>query len=267
MPAPHARPLTTTIDWRAVHRRLEAAQRALDPGVTPTPEEQTLILRARAQALAREPHREGAGRKALEVVEFLLAGETYGVEVAYVREVYPLKAFTPLPCTPPFVLGIINIRGQILAVIDLKKFFDLPEKGLTDLNKVIVVHDAHMAFGILADAILGVRSIPLAAIHPSLPTLTGIRGAYLKGVTSERGVILDAGRLLGDSKLIVLEGERAISEDMVSQSCHTRHTAWRFWPNSHLLGIGMIHSCCADWKNSTSSEETFGKLWRPRPFR
>jgi purine-binding chemotaxis protein CheW len=204
-PGPHARPHTTTIDWRTVHRCLEAAQAALEHGVTPTPEAQYSILRARAQALAHEPQREEAAREALDVVEFLLAYETYGIEASYVREVSPLKAFTPLPCTPPCVLGIINIRGQILSVIDLKTFFDLPARGLTDLNKVIVVHDEHMAFGLLADAILGVRSIPLAAIQPALPTLTGIREAYLRGVTSERGVILDAGRLLGDSNLIVLE--------------------------------------------------------------
>jgi purine-binding chemotaxis protein CheW len=59
--------------------------------------------------------------------------------------------------------------------------------------------------GILSDAILGVRSIPLDSIQPSLPTLTGIRAAYLKGVTSDRLVILDAGALLADRKLIVLE--------------------------------------------------------------
>lgn len=138
-------------------------------------------------------------------MEFLLAHETYGVESSYVREVYPLRAFTPLPCTPSFVLGIINIRSQILSVIDLKKFFDLPDRGLTDLNKVIVVHDDRMTFGILADAVLAVRSIPLDDMQPSLPTLTGIREAYLKGVTSERLVILDAGKLLADTTLIVLE--------------------------------------------------------------
>jgi purine-binding chemotaxis protein CheW len=81
----------------------------------------------------------------------------------------------------------------------------LPEKELTDLNKVIVVHDATMVFGILSDALLGVRSIPLDSIRPSLPTLTGIQAAYLKGVTSDRLVILDAGLLLADRKLIVLE--------------------------------------------------------------
>jgi purine-binding chemotaxis protein CheW len=129
----------------------------------------------------------------------------YGVESLYVREVYPLKELTPLPCTPPFVLGIINVRGQILSVVDLRQFFDLPAQRLTDLNKVIVLHDGTMAFGILADAILGVRVIPPDGVQPSLPTLTGIRAAYLKGVTGERLVILDAAKLLTDKALIVFE--------------------------------------------------------------
>jgi purine-binding chemotaxis protein CheW len=204
-PSPSVPKPPMTIDWSSVYRRLQATRTALELGVMPTPEEERKILRARAQTLAREPERGEATRGALDVMEFLLAHEMYGVESLYVREVHPLKAFTPLPCTPAFVLGIVNIRGQILSIVNLKRFFDLPEKGLTDLNKLIIVHDAHMAFGILADAILGVRSIPLKDILPSLPTLTGIRDAYLKGVTGERLVLLDAGKLLADQKLIVVE--------------------------------------------------------------
>jgi purine-binding chemotaxis protein CheW len=194
-----------SIGWSSVYRRLEATRAALELRVMPTPEEERRILRARAQALARESERGEVTRGALEVMEFLLAYERYAVESSYVREVYPLKELTPLPCVAPFVLGIVNIRGQILSIINLKRFFDLPEKGLTDLNKLVIVHDTHMAFGILADAILGVRSIPLKDIQPSLPTLTGIRDAYLKGVTGERLVLLDAGKLLADQKLIVVE--------------------------------------------------------------
>jgi purine-binding chemotaxis protein CheW len=204
-PSPPDAKQPIAIDWSTVYLRLEVARAALEHGVIPTPREQQKILRARAQALAREPESEEVTRGTLEVVEFLLAYETYGIESLYVREVYPLKELTPLPCTPLFVCGIVNLRGQILSVIDLKKFFDLPEKGLTDLNKVIVVHDGTMAFGILADAILGVRSIPLDSIQLSLPTLTGIRAAYLKGVTSEPLVILDAAKLLADHTLIVFE--------------------------------------------------------------
>jgi purine-binding chemotaxis protein CheW len=202
---PPASQPSTDIEWSTVYRRLEASRAALAHGVMPMLQDKQKILRARAQALAREPELEAAARGALEVVEFLLAYETYGVESSYVREVYPLKALTPLPCTPPFVLWIINLRGQILSVVDLKKFFDLPAKGLTNLNKVIVIHSDSMAFGILADAILGVRSIALESVQPPLPTLTGIRAAYLKGVTAERLVLLDAGKLLADNKMVVLE--------------------------------------------------------------
>ena len=193
-----------SIDWSAIHRRLETAQAALQQGLTPTPEEQKRILKARACALVRETPREDT-TECIEVVEFLLAYERYGLELPYVREVYPLKELTSLPCTPPFVVGIINVRGRLLSVLDIKNFFDLPAKGLTDLNKVIIVHDPSMEFGILADALLGVRSIPIEEIQASLPTLTGIREEYLKGVTKDRLVILDAGRLLSDKKIIVHE--------------------------------------------------------------
>ncbi len=193
------------IDWSQVHQRIEAAQAALAQGSTPTFEEKKTILRARAKALAREPEKEAVNLEYIEVVAFLLAYEQYGIESSYVREVYPLKEFTPLPGTPAFVLGVVNVRGQILSVVDIKKFFDLPEKGLTDLNKVIIIQHDKMEFGILADAVLGVRSIPLAAIQPSLPTLTGIRADYLKGVTGERLVVLDAVKILSDPQIIVHE--------------------------------------------------------------
>ena len=191
------------IDWSAVHRRLDAVRVALEQGFTPTPVVQKQILKARAHALARESTGGDVAAASIEVVEFLLAQERYGIETLYVREVYPLKDLTPLPCTPPFVRGIINVRGRLLSVIDLKPFFELPEKGLTDLNKVIIAHTEAMEFGILADAILGVRRLPLAAMQPSLPTLTGIREEYLKGVTQERVVILEARKLLLDNTILV----------------------------------------------------------------
>jgi purine-binding chemotaxis protein CheW len=163
------------------------------------------ILKARAIALAWQPEDGKAYDEYIEVVEFLLAHEKFGIESKCVREVYPLKELTPVPCTPPFVLGIINVRGKILSVIDIKKFFELHEKGMTDLNRVIIVHNDQMEFGILADSILGVRSIPLLDIQPTLPALTGIRAEYLKGVTEDRLVVLDVEKILSDKKIIVHE--------------------------------------------------------------
>ncbi|HEY6838764.1 MAG TPA: chemotaxis protein CheW [Geobacteraceae bacterium] len=163
------------------------------------------ILRARAVELAREPEQEGIAGEHLEIVEFVLASERYGVESSFIGEVYPVKELTPLPCTPSFVLGVMNIRGKILSVLDLRTFFDLPDRGLSDFNKVIVLHAGAMEFGILADAILGVRKLRAAALRTSLPTLTDVRADYLKGVTEERLVVLDGEKILSDKRIVVHE--------------------------------------------------------------
>jgi purine-binding chemotaxis protein CheW len=194
-----------SIDWREVERRLETARAATGRIWAPAAEDTRRILKDRAQILARESMPAEDAGAGIEVLEFILAHERYAVASEHVREVYPLEDITPIPCTPAFVLGIVNLRGEILSVIDVKKFFELPEKGITDLNKVIVLESEHMAFGILADAISGVRRIRRADIQPSLPTLTGIREDYLLGVTAERMVVLDVGKLLHDKKLIVNE--------------------------------------------------------------
>jgi purine-binding chemotaxis protein CheW len=162
------------------------------------------ILRARAQALARPPERP-ATEAALELLEFGLAQERYALENRWVREVTSFKDLTPLPCCPPFVLGIVNVRGRILPVLDLKKFFDLPEKGLTDLHRIILVGGNDLELGLLADTIVGMRSVPAGDLQPALPTLMGVRGDYLKGVTAERLVVLDLARILADPQIIVHE--------------------------------------------------------------
>ncbi len=189
------------VDWDRLRQRLEAARSNVDRELTP--EEKRGILRRRAKELARRLEQDQGAEASLDILEFLLTHETYAIEMCWVAETYPLKDLTPLPCTPPFVAGIINVRGRILSVIDIRKFFDLPEKGLTNLNTVIIVHNGEMEFGILVDEILATRTIPLSEVQPPLPTLTGIREEYLKGVTRKRTAILDGARLLSDKNLIV----------------------------------------------------------------
>lgn len=169
------------------------------------PDEAARILSARARALARPRLIAPAADSMLEVLEFRLASERYALESRLVLEVQPLREFTPLPGTPPFVLGIVNVRGRILPVLDLKKFFDLPEQGLTDLHRIILVRGNDLELGILADIIVGVRSIAVESLQPSLPTLTGIRADYLKGIGEDRLVVLDLDRILSDPKIIVHE--------------------------------------------------------------
>lgn len=166
------------------------------------------VLQARARALARVPHSVDESER-LDVVVFRLAHEHYAVETRYLREVAVLEQITPVPCTPAFVLGIMNLRGKIVSVLDLKTFFDLPVRGLTDLDKVMVLEDGDMGFAVLADAIDGVRRVPLAELQKNLITVAGTRAEYLRGIVPGPLMILDAARLLNDSRIVVREESRA----------------------------------------------------------
>jgi len=163
------------------------------------------LLRERARLLAREVQPEKAARSEIELVVFKLAQENYAVESSYVREVYPLKFLTPMPGAPSFVLGLTNLRGEIISIVDMHAFFELPNQGLTDRSRVIVLRSPKMEFGILADSVTGTRRIGIDDVQPVLPTLTGIREEYLKGVTGERLIVLDAGRLLASPSIVVNE--------------------------------------------------------------
>ena len=99
----------------------------------------------------------------------------------------------------------MNVRGQIISIVDLKRFFDLPQKGLADLNRVIILQGENIEFGVLADSIIGAISLNENELQASLPTLIGVRGKYLKGLTREGTVILDAAAILSDNNIVVNE--------------------------------------------------------------
>jgi purine-binding chemotaxis protein CheW len=194
-----------SLDWAEIHRRMDAVERTLELGWKPSAERKQHVLRERAAALAREPLGAEPAGETLEVLEFLLAHERYGIELKYVREVYLLKDLTPLPGTPTFILGVANVRGQVLLIVDLKRLFELPNRGLTDLNKIIIVEAPGVELGILADSVLGLVTVPVAEIQPALPTLIGIREEFLRGVTRQSMVVLDAKKLLSVRGLVRVE--------------------------------------------------------------
>jgi purine-binding chemotaxis protein CheW len=191
------------IDWGSIRRRVIAAHTPAVLDAAGEEEERKRILRQRARELASDTRGTGAVGPTISVVEFELGGERYGVELKHLREVSLLKELTPVPGTPSFVLGIINLRGEIRTVIDLKKFFELPSKGITELNKIIMLHAGGTELGLMADAVIGVRSVAVSQLQPALPTLTGVRADYLRGVTHDRLVVLDAAKLLASKRIIV----------------------------------------------------------------
>jgi purine-binding chemotaxis protein CheW len=167
------------------------------------------ILKERAKILAKEGTHDDTSRNYHEILEFELASARFGFEVSEIREVYPLEHYTHIPCTPSFVFGIINVRGQIISIIDLKKFFKLPEKGITNLNRVIILDNGTMSFGLLADAIHGVRHVQIQEIHAVPAHISSIEAMYLSGMTEDGMVVLSSEKILADTKLVVNEEVRS----------------------------------------------------------
>ncbi len=166
---------------------------------------QNKILQERALKFARETAQQPDAKDGQTtcIIGFRLAYENYGIDASFVREVLSLRAFTPLPGLPPFILGITNIRGQIRSIVDLKILFDLSQKGLPDNNKLLLIHNREMEFGILADEITGTSEEILEDIHPTISTLSPIQASYIQGITKNRMIILNANKLLSDSQLLI----------------------------------------------------------------
>lgn len=149
------------------------------------------ILKRRATYLAKEVNHHSEVDDSLEVLAFKIGMERYGIEVSYIQKVFPLKDMSLLPGITPYIIGIINVRGDVVPVIDFKKIFGLREAENVNTQKVIVVATEESLYGILSDDVLGLENISEKELQRDLPTLSGVRLEYLKGVTQHQLIIFD----------------------------------------------------------------------------
>jgi purine-binding chemotaxis protein CheW len=198
--------LTDDERWSQLRERLAEFERRIDRNFAPAPEEQETRLMARTREWARRVE-DAHPDRLIELLCFTLGEEVYAVETEHVGVVLPLPHFTPLPGTPPFVLGIVSVRGHVVSVLDLRVFFELPIEGLSDKNYLVVLRNQDMEFGLLADRIQGIVQMPRDDLQAGLANLTGIRASYLLGVTAEQMAVLDGARLLGDPNLQIRDDD------------------------------------------------------------
>lgn len=195
-------PEKTPIDWGAIRKRIESAGEAFSARRSQkSPAE---VLEERARALAVPPESTSDGEEGVMAVVFTLGGERFAIESACMSEVALSVGIVPVPCTPEFVLGIVRLRGEVISVIDLRKFFELPSKGLSDMNRLLVLSSGEMRFGVLADTVDGVAEIRMGELK-KLPTLSGVREEYLAGVSADGITVLSGRRLLAGSSIIINE--------------------------------------------------------------
>ena len=200
-PAP-PRP-TAPLDWTAVHARLARAEAATASAVEPSPERARALMDERARLLARVTKESPAPEEVFEALTFALGAERYAVASKHVREVVRLVDFTPVPGAPDFLLGVMNLRGEILAIADLRRFFDVPQRGLTDLARVVVLGADVAELGVLTDQAHEVRVLSAADILEPPGSVAGVGREYLLGVTKEALIVLDGARLLADPRLFI----------------------------------------------------------------
>ena len=122
----------------------------------------------------------------LQLVTFELFGEIFALPILDVREIIRMTDITPVPQAPGFVEGVINLRGQIIPVVDLRKRFGLSSAELTDDSRVIVVElNSNIAIGLIVDAVREVERLPAEAINPPPALVAGSIGSeYIKGISN-----------------------------------------------------------------------------------
>jgi len=168
-----------------------------------TSDQKQQILHERARLLAMETTDEATQEETMRVVEFSLAQERYAVEAIFVGGVHQVRHITPIPCTPSFILGVINVHGRIISVVDLRKFFDLPPVAVTLKETVVVLRTEKLELGVVVDEVLGSQVFPMKSLKTTALGRSGIRREYLRGMAEEQAIVLDVKRILSDKRMVV----------------------------------------------------------------
>jgi purine-binding chemotaxis protein CheW len=141
-----------------------------------------------------------------KVIVFRLKDEEYGVEVHQVKSIEKLEHITRVPRTPEFVKGVINLRGVVTPIIDLRKRFDLEESEYTESTRIIIVAVGELEVGLIVDAANDVIDIPVDAVEPPPEVVGGVEAAYLRGVAK-----------LDKRLLILLNLDKVLSTEEIKQ--------------------------------------------------
>jgi purine-binding chemotaxis protein CheW len=171
---------------------------------TLTAAQRDAVFARRAEALAEMAPGEDQHDDTLEALVFALGHELYALPATQVHEVRPLGGLTPLPGTPPFLAGLINVRGRIVPVVDLRPILGIASDACSPSMSVVLVSYRSADVGLLVTDRPSVRSLRVADLtEPPPGPLSGIESSCVRGITPDLMIVLDAERLLADPRLVV----------------------------------------------------------------
>ncbi len=139
---------------------------------------------------------------------FSIGSEEYGIEIRYVTEIIGIQKITVLPDMPSYVRGVINLRGKVIPVIDVRARFGIEERDYDERTSIIVVHLNDMSVGLIVDTVSEVMDIPQSDVEPPPRVSRGAGSRYIHGmgkVGEEVKILLDISKLLFDEELEELQ--------------------------------------------------------------
>ena len=155
-----------------------------------------------------------AGQAEKQLVVFDLATEAYGVDISAVREIIRMQEITRVPKSPEFVEGIINLRGNIIPVVDLRKRFNLTVSEQNKDNRIVVVDIGGRDIGVIVDAVTEVLRITGDSVEPPSSVITTADSTYLLGIAkleSRLIILLDLESVLSDREMGMLDEPEALA--------------------------------------------------------
>ncbi|ADT86445.1 chemotaxis protein CheW [Vibrio sp. Vb2880] len=156
-----------------------------------------------SQANEVEVRKEHSNDEVLQWVTFQLEEETYGINVMQVREVLRYTEIAPVPGAPDYVLGIINLRGNVVTVIDTRSRFGLMQGEITDNTRIIVIESERQVIGILVDSVAEVVYLRSSEIDTTPSVGTDESSKFIQGVSNRDGkllILVDLNKLLTDEE-------------------------------------------------------------------
>ena len=138
-------------------------------------------------------------KELLQLVTFRLGNEEFSLDILRVQEIIRHMELTRVPRTPDFVDGVINLRGRVIPVLDLRKRFGLPSEERTNETRIIVVDVDNKTVGLKVDAVSEVLRLPADTVEPAPAIVTGAESDYIKGVGKLDGrllILLDVEKIL-----------------------------------------------------------------------
>ncbi|ASI95792.1 chemotaxis protein CheW [Vibrio rotiferianus] len=156
-----------------------------------------------SQAFEVEVKKDTSNDEVLQWVTFQLEEETYGINVMQVREVLRYTEIAPVPGAPDYVLGIINLRGNVVTVIDTRSRFGLMEGEVTDNTRIIVIESERQVIGILVDSVAEVVYLRSSEIDTTPSVGTDESAKFIQGVSNRDGkllILVDLNKLLSEDE-------------------------------------------------------------------